>query len=548
MPCQIIAPIQSTRLPCFRAFALTREVIHRYPTRMLTSCGMGRCLFLVFFLSALAGCGSHETVAVDAGQDEGVGQNDVGNGPAMDTAGVDEFVDGGSADTAAAEGGRGDRDDVGFPDLGIPDLGILDLGGNDAGGDATDVQGADASAGQDEGAGEVGDHPSNTDGVLLIVDTGSAPDVGLSNDGAAGNVGDNDAASDVAGPEVASCTVSPSGSQPDAGAPLPDNVQFVPNVTVTTIAGGPNPGTVDGVLGVGLFSNPVSVAIEPEGSLVVADFDTDLLRRVSANGTISTLTNQSTFQRPFGLAFLGSVLYAQTDADQNGDRGSTTGTLWRIDRVSGVATVAAADIGHPRGFAALSDGRLVLSDFANQRVGIIDLATGVVTDLAGLAGCPGSANGTGAWARFLNPQGVAVLTGNRIIVADREAHLLREVSLTGVVTTFAGDGVAGTMDGARASSRFVAPQALAADNTGAILVSDVDAHRIRRIASDGTVSTVAGNGTAGFADGSGQNAAFFGQEGLAVSADGKTIYVADGTGGSETPVPYQRLRKITLAP
>jgi DNA-binding beta-propeller fold protein YncE len=305
---------------------------------------------------------------------------------------------------------------------------------------------------------------------------------------------------------------------------------------------------VDGVLGVGLFSNPVSVAIEPEGSLVVADFDTDLLRRVSANGTISTLTNQSTFQRPFGLAFLGSVLYAQTDADQNGDRGSTTGTLWRIDRVSGVATVAAADIGHPRGFAALSDGRLVLSDFANQRVGIIDLATGVVTDLAGLAGCPGSANGTGAWARFLNPQGVAVLTGNRIIVADREAHLLREVSLTGVVTTFAGDGVAGTMDGARASSRFVAPQALAADNTGAILVSDVDAHRIRRIASDGTVSTVAGNGTAGFADGSGQNAAFFGQEGLAVSADGKTIYVADGTGGSETPVPYQRLRRITLAP
>jgi sugar lactone lactonase YvrE len=148
----------------------------------------------------------------------------------------------------------------------------------------------------------------------------------------------------------------------------------------------------------------------------------------------------------------------------------------------------------------------------------------------------------------LNPQGVAVLAGNRIIVADREAHLLREISLAGVVTSFAGDGVAGTMDGARAGARFVAPQALAADNSGAIFVSDTGAHRIRRIASDGTVSTVAGNGTAGFADGSGQSAAFFGQEGLAVSADGKTIYVADGTGGSETPVPYQRLRKITLAP
>jgi sugar lactone lactonase YvrE len=181
-------------------------------------------------------------------------------------------------------------------------------------------------------------------------------------------------------------------------------------------------------------------------------------------------------------------------------------------------------------------------------VALLDPVTGVTTDLAGLAGCPGSANGTGAWARFLNPQGVVVLAGNRIIVADRAAHLLREISMTGVVTTFAGDGVAGTIDGPRASARFVAPQALAADGSGDVLVSDVDAHRIRRIASDGTVMTVAGDGSAGFADGSGQHAEFFGQEGLAVSADGKTIYVADGTGGSDTPVPYNRVRKIAVGP
>jgi DNA-binding beta-propeller fold protein YncE len=282
--------------------------------------------------------------------------------------------------------------------------------------------------------------------------------------------------------------------------------------------------------------------------LVVADFDTDRLRRVAANGTVSTLTNQTTFQRPFGLAFLGSVLYAQTDDDPNGDRGTTSGTLWQVDRTLGVATVAAADIGRPRAFAALSDGRLVLSDFDNQLVDIIDLATRAVTDLAGLAGCPGSANGTGAWARFLNPQGVAVLAGNRIIVADRDAHLLREISLAGVVTTFAGDGVAGSVDGARASSRFVAPQALAADDSGAVFVSDTLAHRIRRIASDGTVTTVAGDGSPGFADGAGQSAEFYGQEGLAVSPDGKTIYVADGTAGSDTPLPYHRVRQITLAP
>jgi hypothetical protein len=460
-------------------------------------------------------------------------------------------MDGGSADTATIEGGRGDGNDVGIVDLGIPDL-----GGNDAGRDATVAQdegagndaGKDATVAQDEGASDVGDDASNIDAASLIVDAGGAPDGGFLYDRVDGSAGDLGTAPDVVGAEVASCTLSPSGGEPDAGAPLPDNVQFVPNVTVSTVAGGPNPGTVDGVFGIGLFSNPVSVAIEPGGSLVVADYDTDLLRRVSVDGTISTLTNQATFQRPFGLVFSGSDLYAQTDADPNGDRGSTTGTLWRVDRSSGVATVVAADIGGPRAFAALSAGRLVLSDFANQRVALLDPLTGVMTDLAGLAGCPGSANGTGAWARFLDPQGVVVLAGNRIIVADRESHLLREISLTGVVTTFAGDGVAGTIDGPRASARFVAPQALAADGSGAIFVSDVGAHRIRRIASDGTVKTVAGDGTAGFADGSGEHAELFGQEGLAVSADGKTIYVADGTGGSDTPVPYNRVRKIAVAP
>jgi sugar lactone lactonase YvrE len=510
---------------------------------MVTLFRMTRGGFLVLFLSALAGCASPGKATVDGGgRDVGVGR-DAGDGPAKDTAVPDGFVAGGSADTATIEGGRGDRDNVGIVDLGIPDL-----GGYDAGKDATVAQdedaGKDVTVAPDESASDVGYDAPNIDAASSIVDTGGVPDAGFSNGGGDGSAGDLD----VVGAEVATCTLSASGDAPEAGAPLPDNVQFVANVTVTTVAGGPDPGTVDGAFGIGLLSNPVSVAIEPEGSLVVTDYDTDRLRRVSVDGTISTLTNQDTFLRPFGLAFLGSDLYAQTDADPNGDHGPTTGTLWRVDRSSGVATVVAADIGGPRGFAALSDGRFVLSDFANQRVALLDPVTGVTTDLAGLAGCPGSANGTGAWARFLNPQGVVVLAGNRIIVADRAAHLLREISMTGVVTTFAGDGVAGTIDGPRASARFVAPQALAADGSGDVLVSDVDAHRIRRIASDGTVMTVAGDGSAGFADGSGQHAEFFGQEGLAVSADGKTIYVADGTGGSDTPVPYNRVRKIAVGP
>jgi hypothetical protein len=296
------------------------------------------------------------------------------------------------------------------------------------------------------------------------------------------------------------------------------------------------------------FSNPVGVALEASGSVIVADFDNNLLRRVAADGAASTLTSQSSFQRPYGLGFVGTMFYAQTDTNPTGVRNANTGTLWRIDTTSGAATAVAADLGRPRAFAPLSDGRLVLSDLANQRLRLLNVTSGAVSDLAGQAGCPGSWNGTGADARFQSPSGVVVLSGDRIVVADLGAHVLREVTTAGVVTTFAGDGVAGSIDGPRASARFNGPRALAVDGTGAIFVSEANAHRIRRIAADGTVTTVAGDGTAGFMDGLGNVARFFGQEGITVAADGRTIYVADGTGGSDTPVPYHRIRKIVIAP
>jgi sugar lactone lactonase YvrE len=329
---------------------------------------------------------------------------------------------------------------------------------------------------------------------------------------------------------------------------LPDSVTFVANVTVATLSGGASSGAMNGAAAVATFDNPVSVAIGPSGALVVSDFENNALRGVATDGTATTLTQQSSFARPFGLAFAGTTLYAQTDTNPSGLRNTTTGTIWRVDTGTGVATVVAANLGRPRGIAVLSDGRLVLGDFPNQRVRLLDPVNASATDLAGQMGCPGIATGTGSNARFVEPYGVAVLTGDRIIVADHSAHLLREVSLAGVVTEFAGDGIAGTIDGPRASARFVNPKALAVDASGAIFVSDVGAHRIRRIAANGTVTTVAGDGVAGYMEGAGNAARFFGQEGIAVTADGLTIYVADGTGGAEPPGPYHRIRKITIAP
>jgi DNA-binding beta-propeller fold protein YncE len=331
---------------------------------------------------------------------------------------------------------------------------------------------------------------------------------------------------------------------------MPDKVIYVANVTVSTLAGGAQPGTTNGPVGVGLLDNPVSIAIEASGTIAVSDFDDGRIRRMgAADGTLSTLTIQSSFSQPFGLAVVGGVLYAQTDDNPDGQRSASSGTIWRIDGTTGAATVTGANLGRPRSFAALSDGKLALADFENQRLRIFDPTSGAVSDLAGMQGCPGSANGTGDSARFTDPRGLTVLAGDRIIVADRSAHILREVSRAGVVTTFAGDGVAGTIDGPLAGGvRFDQPAALAADTAGNVFVSDYGAHRIRRIAASGTVTTVAGDGIGGFMDGAGNMAEFYGQEGIAVSPDGGTIYVADGTLGDEPPGPYHRIRKITIGP
>jgi sugar lactone lactonase YvrE len=328
-----------------------------------------------------------------------------------------------------------------------------------------------------------------------------------------------------------------------------DAVTFLPNVTVSTVAGGATSGTMDGPVATAQLGNPVSVIIEPAGTLVVCDFDNDRLRRIDlGGGTVSTMTKQTNFLRPYGLA-LGSngTLYVDTDYNPTGEKTAQSGTVWRVDTSTGTATVVAANLGRPRGLAVLPDSRLVLGDYQNARVRVLDPGAGTASDLVGAAACAVGANGAIVGPGLAVPYGVAVLPSGGVVIADESNHVLRNVSLDGALSAFAGTGETGTSDGPRLMARFAHPVAVAADAAGDVFVSDYVAHRIRRVAADGTVTTVAGDGTGGFKDGPGAQAQFWGQEGLTVTPDGKTLYVADGTGGQEG-TPYNRLRKITIAP
>jgi sugar lactone lactonase YvrE len=324
-------------------------------------------------------------------------------------------------------------------------------------------------------------------------------------------------------------------------------IVFLPGVQVSTLAGGPPAGTVDGQGASAQFSNPVSVTVGPTGDLFVADYDSGLLRRVTQAGAVTTVANLGALQ-PFGLVAAGAPrLFVDTDHNPDGLKTqTTTGTIWSVDTATGQKVPVKANIGRPRGVALLRDGRLVLGDFQNHVVRLLNPDDGSLSVLAG-SGCPGYADGKGAAAAFSSPYGLVVTADQKVVVADSGNGRIRLVDLDGNVTTLAGGDTLGTNDGSVTDARFVDPVDVAIDGTGKLYVSDPGGHRIRRIDSIGpsaTVTTVAGDGTAGFVDGAGASAELFGQEGLDVLPDGSAVFVADGNRGDGGM--YNRLRKLDI--
>lgn len=162
----------------------------------------------------------------------------------------------------------------------------------------------------------------------------------------------------------------------------------------------------------------------------------------------------------------------------------------------------------------------------------------VVSTIAGGAGTPGFADGNGSQARFQNLTGVAIGPDDAIYVADSGNNRIRVVrgqpgsggSTVWTVSTLAGDGTAGFADGPGASAKFNNPQGVVVDTAGVVYVADTANNRIRRIASDGSVSTLAGDGTTGLQNGAGSQARFNAPQGVAIDNQ-DNVYVAD-TGNS----------------
>lgn len=185
---------------------------------------------------------------------------------------------------------------------------------------------------------------------------------------------------------------------------------------------------------------------------------------------------------------------------------------------------AAASFNHPFGLAVDAAGNVYVADQGNDLIRKIDPDT-VVTTLAGMAGISGAVNGMDTTAAFYKPFGVAADAAGNIYVADAGNNLIRRITPAGVVSTFAGTGAAGSADGTD-SATFNSPLGVAIDAAGNVYVADYGNDLIRKINPAGVVSTLAGSGATGADDGPGATATFNLPEGIAVDAAGN-VYVAD---------------------
>jgi sugar lactone lactonase YvrE len=232
----------------------------------------------------------------------------------------------------------------------------------------------------------------------------------------------------------------------------------------------------------------------------------------------------------FGTSY-GSVVKFSTSADLSAISGSVTTFAGSQTAGFSDGSGGGALFNGPGSVATDAQGNVYVSDSFNNRIRKIT-PSGVVTTIAG-NGMPGYVDGNAADAEFYGPQGLAIDAQGNIFVADLGNNVIREISAAGVVSTFSGNGTAGCVNGTAANTELNGPYGMAFDKSGNLYVADSNNNMIRKIGSDGTSNTLAGVTVAGYINAvtnlsTGVYAFFRRPTGVVVDPSTGNIYVADG--------------------
>jgi sugar lactone lactonase YvrE len=289
---------------------------------------------------------------------------------------------------------------------------------------------------------------------------------------------------------------------------------------VTTFAGSGAAGSADGPALAASFIRPQGVAVDAFGNVIVADTGSRRIRRVGANGLVTTIagTGKAGYNSADVPALAASFFGPQDVAVD------ASGVVWIFDQDDGIDGQWLLKITTD---GVLHQAYVGTGPIATLSSDLYLLLNGNALNGGVLLRVP--ASGAGHTLATGIPPGVAALAVDafaNVYLADTLENTILEVTAAGAVITLAGTGSPGSADGPASTASFNGPTGIAVNGTGNIYVADTGNNRIRRIGPGGLVTTIAGTGAAGDADGPPGTATFNAPSGLALDAAGN-LYVAD---------------------
>ncbi|SRR5579871_492906 len=315
-------------------------------------------------------------------------------------------------------------------------------------------------------------------------------------------------------------------------------------VTVSTFAGSGTMGSANGTGTAASFLYPSGIVSSGNGALYIGDFGNNLIRTINISsaavnivagtgtaGLINGSVTAAEFNGPANIALDASGDLFISDEENNVIREITSAGNVSTVAGAGIAgyqdgAAGTAEFNFPEGIVVDANGDLYVADGHNSVIRKITMSTGMVSTYAGIAGTTGFANGAASSATFNEPYGLALDNSGNLYVTDILNNSIRKITVsTNTVSTYAGTGTKGFSNGTAATATFYYPLGCVLDSQGNLYVSDTYNNVIRKVSTSGNVTTFAGTGAQGSADGDAASATF--NFPIGISVYGNAVFVAD---------------------